>query len=62
MKAIKITMRYRKSTPHTYVFEEVDMKRESLKPIVSSIPTLYIHKNALTELAQEIKVTVEVIK
>ena len=61
-KVIDITMRYRKSTPGTHVFEEIDMKRESLRPLISSIPSLYIRKSAMTELAQEIRVTVEILK
>ncbi len=62
MPTIEVTMKFRKSTPGTHVFEEIDETRESGKPIVAKIPSLYIRKAAMTELAQKIKVTVEVIK
>lgn len=54
---IEITMKYKKSTKGTHVFEEVVDT-----DVPWSIPTLYIRKTALKEPAQEIKVTVEVIK
>ncbi len=61
-KVIDITMRYRKSTPGTHVFEEIDETRESLQPIIPSIPSLYIRKGILGEPAQKIRVTVEILK
>lgn len=62
MPVIEVTMKFRKSTPGTHVFEEIDEARESGKPIVPKIPSLYIRKAALSGPAQKIKVTVEVIK
>lgn len=54
---IEITMKYKKSTKGTHVFEEVLTSEHA----VYSIPTLYVKKTALTEPAQEIKVTLETI-
>jgi len=62
MKAIEITMKYEKSTKNTHVFKEEMPENEGELQYFSSIPSLYIRKAAMTELAQKIKVTVEVIK
>lgn len=59
---IEITMKYKKSTPNTYVFEEVAPEPESDVMYFSSIPSLYIRKSAMTKPAQEIKVTMEILK
>ena len=59
---IEVTMKFKKSTKGTHVFEEVAPKPEGKVTYFSSIPTLYIRKAALAEPAQKIKVTVEVLK
>ena len=56
-----VTMKY-KSTKGTHVFEEVAPEPEGEVQYFSSILSLYIRKAAMTELAQKIKVTVEVLK
>ncbi len=61
-KAIEVTMKYKKSTKGTHVFEEEVPENEGEVQYFSSIPSLYIRKAAMTDLAQKIKVTVEVIK
>ena len=62
-KVIDITMKFKKSTPGTHVFVERLMNEDG-DPIkvTASIPSLYIRKTAMTELAQVIRVTVEILK
>jgi len=59
---IEVAMRFKKSTPGTHVFEEIDGDGALMESQNAHIPVLYIRKAAMTELAQRIKVTVEVIK
>ena len=60
-KVIDVTMKFKKSTPNKHVFEEVE--GETLEKVgLSAIPSLYICKAALTEPAQVIRVTVEILK
>jgi hypothetical protein len=59
---MKVYMKYKKSTLHKHVFEEVLADGRLADPASARIPTLYIRKSALPELAQDIVVTVEVIK
>ena len=67
-KVIDVTMKFKKSTKGTHVFEEVptteftDGPGEPTRNKTLSIPSLYIRKTAMTELAQVIRVTVEVLK
>ncbi|KKL07486.1 hypothetical protein LCGC14_2585540 [marine sediment metagenome] len=67
-KVIDVTMKFKKSTPGTHVFREVpntefiDGPGELTASKAISIPVLYIRKTALTEPAQEIRVTVEILK
>ena len=60
-KVIDVTMKFKKSTQNKHVFEEVE--GETLEKVgLSAIPSLYICKTALTEPAQVIRVTVEILK
>ena len=59
---IKVKMKYDKSTKNTHVFKEVAPENEGELQYFASIPSLYIRKAAMTELAQVIEVTVEVVK
>ena len=62
-KVIDVTMKFKKSTPGTHVFEEIVPENEwAGMQYFSSIPSLYIRKLALTEPAQVIRVTVEILK
>jgi len=61
MKVIDITMKYKKSTPGTHVFIE-DLTPAEQEFHTSAIPSLYIRKSALTEPAQKIRITVEILK
>ena len=61
-KIINITMKYNKSTKGTHVFAEIDEDGVIMESRDASIPSLYIRKTALAELAQKIKVTVEIIE
>ena len=53
-------MKFKKATKNTFVFEEVVPENEGELQYVSSIPSLYIRKAALSGPAQFITVTVEV--
>ena len=59
---MKVTMRYKKSTLHTHVFEEVLADGRPADANMAKIPSLYIRKSAMPELAQDIIVTVEFVK
>ena len=59
---MKVTMRFKKSTKNTHVFEEVLADGRPADANMASIPSLYIRKSALPELTKDIIVTVEVVK
>ncbi|KKK77054.1 hypothetical protein LCGC14_2857490 [marine sediment metagenome] len=59
---MKVNMKFKKSTKNKHVFEEVLADGRPADAAIASIPSLYIKKNALPELTQEIIVTVEVVK
>ncbi len=60
MSKFIVTMKYKKSTKGTHVFEEEVPEDQNIQ-FFSSIPSLYIRKAALIEPAKMIKVTVEVL-
>ena len=51
---LTVKMKFEKATPNTFRFKAIDDDN------AAKISTLYIHKSALTEPAQNITVTVEV--
>lgn len=55
-------MKFKKATPGTFVFNEIDDKGNILTGDDASIPSLYIRKSALSGPAQNITVTVEIEK
>lgn len=59
---MKINMKFKKSTLNKHVFEEVLIDGQPANKTLATIPSLYIRKNALPELTQEIIVTVDVVK
>ena len=57
---MKILMKFKKATKHTFVFNECDEDgKELMSTAMASIPSLYIRKSAIKEPAQYITVTVE---
>ncbi len=59
--SIEVTMKFKKSTKGTHVFEEVEPEAEGDVQYFASIPSLYIRKAAMLQPASKIKVTVKVV-
>jgi len=57
---MKIRMKFKKATKHTFVFEECLADGKPADSMLAKIPSLYIRKNALSGPAQYITVIVEV--
>lgn len=56
---MKIRMKFKKATKHTFVFEECNEDGSEKDNFECSIPSLYVRKSAIREPAQFIHVTLE---
>lgn len=56
---MKIRMKYKKETKHTFVFEECNEEGVLTDNMFCRVPTLYIRKSALKTPAQYINLTLE---
>ena len=56
---MKIWMKYKKATKHTFVFEQCDEMGNPVENLQAQIPSLYIRKHAIEGPLQHITVEVQ---